>query len=136
MTNRLFLAVLIILVQSCNYNTYNSCQTKSLQVTATAFNSLAYQTNANPSITAFGDTLKPGLKHIAVSRDLLDSGLTHLTEVKIEGLEGTFLVTDKMNKRWRQRIDIYMGIDEHKAKLWGKKKVTISYCIPEKDTIY
>ena len=34
-----------------------------------------------------------------------------------------------MNKRWKKRIDIYMGTDVKKAKEWGKKKVTISYGI-------
>lgn len=51
---------------------------KTIHVTATAYNSLAYQTNKNPNITAFGDSLKPGLKYIAVSRDLLKIGLTHI----------------------------------------------------------
>lgn len=59
----------------------------------------------------------------------------HNTEVKIEGFDSTFLVKDKMNRRWRKRIDLYMGIDVKKAKEWGKKKVNISYCIPVKDTI-
>ena len=34
-----------------------------------------------------------------------------------------------MNRRWRQRIDIYMGTDVKKAKKWGKRKVNIAYCI-------
>ncbi|WP_241697196.1 3D domain-containing protein [Winogradskyella eckloniae] len=104
-------------------------------VTATAYNSLAYQTNSNPSITAFGDSLKPGLRYIAVSRDLLDSGLVHNTKVKIKGFDSLYTVKDKMHRRWRNRIDIYMGNDIEKAKKWGKKKVEIQYCIPQKDTL-
>lgn len=118
-----------------NCNSEKDCISKKLEVTATAYNSLAYQTNSNPLITAFGDSLKPGLRYIAVSRDLLDSGLVHNTEVKISGFDSLFLVKDKMNRRWRKRIDIYMGTDVKKAKEWGKKKVIIEYCIKARDTI-
>jgi len=107
-----------------------------MEVTSTAYNSLAYQTSSNPSITAFGDSLKPGLRYIAVSRDLLDSGLVHNTEVKIEGFDSLFTVKDKMNRRWRKRIDIYMGVDVKKARKWGKKKVNIEYCIKPKDSTH
>lgn len=103
----------------------------SRNVIATAYNSLAYQTNSNPHITAFGDSLKPGLKYIAVSRDLLRLGLKHNTPVKIEGLEGVYLVKDKMNSRWKNRIDIYMGVDVNAAKLWGRKQVCIDFGIPK-----
>lgn len=107
---------------------------ETLEVTATAYNSLAYQTNSNPSITAFGDSLKPGMKYIAVSRDLLALGLKHNTPVAVEGMEGIYLVKDKMHGRWRKRIDIYMGVDVKAAKQWGRKKIIITYGI-EKETI-
>jgi 3D (Asp-Asp-Asp) domain-containing protein len=67
------------------------------------------------------------MKAIAVSRDLIPVGLDHKTEVSIEGLKGKYVVLDKMNKRWKQKIDIYMGLDEHKARNWGKRKVNISW---------
>ena len=100
---------------------------KSMEVTATAFNSLKWQTAGDPSITAWGDTLKPGMKAIAVSRDLLDSGLYHNMVVSIDGLEGEYKVLDKMNKRWVRKIDIYMGSDIAKAREWGKQTVTIRW---------
>lgn len=100
---------------------------KPLKVTATAYNSLAYQTNDNPHITAFGDSLKPGLKYIAVSRNLLKLGLDYNTPVKIEGLEGIYIVKDKMHHRWTNKIDVYMGTEVKAAKEWGRKKVTIQY---------
>jgi 3D (Asp-Asp-Asp) domain-containing protein len=103
-----------------------------LTVTATAYNSVEAQTKqGNPSIAAWGDTLKPGMKAIAVSRDLIDSGLTHNTEVKIEGFEGTYLVKDKMNKRWTNKIDIYMGLNEEKARNWGKQQVNIYVAVKQ-----
>lgn len=108
-----------------------SCQqqapNRSLTVTATAYNSTLAQTNAQPGVTAFGDTLLPGVKAIAVSRDLLDSGLTYGTEVRIDSLPGTYRVMDKMNRRWRRKIDIYMGMDEAAARDWGKRRVIIHW---------
>ncbi|MBO6849287.1 MAG: 3D domain-containing protein [Marinobacter sp.] len=98
------------------------------EVTATAYNSVNSQTKAgDPALTAWGDTLKPGMKAIAVSRDLIEDGLTHGTEVTIEGMSGTYIVRDKMNKRWKDKIDIYMGVDVKAAREWGKRTVTISW---------
>ena len=100
----------------------------SRDVTATAYNSVNSQTKAgDPTLTAWGDTLKPGMKAIAVSRDLIDDGLTHGTEVTIDGLPGTYIVRDKMNKRWEDKINIYMGLEVEAAKEWGKRTVTISW---------
>ena len=106
---------------------------KPLEVTASAYNSLAYQTSSNPHITAFGDSLKPGLKYIAVSRDLQALGLDYNTPVKIEGLEGTYLVKDRMHSRRKNKIDIYMGTDVKAAKHWGRRKVTIHYGVMNKE---
>lgn len=100
---------------------------QELAVTATAYNSLPGQTQGDPKDTAFGDVLKPGMKAIAVSPDLLQAGLTHGTEVKIDGLPGTYAVRDKMPKRWRRRIDIYMGRSVKTARTWGKRTVAIHW---------
>jgi 3D (Asp-Asp-Asp) domain-containing protein len=103
----------------------------SLTVSASAYNSVTYQTGAgNPKITAWGDTLKPGLKVIAVSRDLIKKGLDYNTPVRIDGLEGVYFVKDKMHHRWKNKIDIYMGEDVKKAKNWGRKKIKIYYLVP------
>jgi 3D (Asp-Asp-Asp) domain-containing protein len=101
------------------------------EVTASAYNSVAWQTKSvNPNIAAWGDTLKPGMKCIAVSRDLLRQGLRHNTMVMIDTFPDTFYVKDKMNKRWKNRIDIYMGKDIKKAREWGKRKLDICYAVP------
>lgn len=125
---RYSLLVSFFIVLSCTKLTYNW---KTIEVTATAYNSLAYQTNSDPNITAFGDSLKPGMKCIAVSRDLLALGLKHNTPVTIEGLKGIYLVKDKMHSRWEKRIDIYFGVDVKAAREWGRKKITITYGIPK-----
>ena len=68
------------------------------------------------------------MKVIAVSRDLLTKyGLKHNTIVKIKGLPGTYRVADKMNKRFRKKIDIYMGNNRRKALKWGRRHVTIMW---------
>lgn len=105
-----------------------------LTVAATAYNSLAYQTDANPYITAFGDSLKPGLKYIAVSNDLHKLGLRYNTPVKIEGFDSIYWVKDRMHFRWKNKIDIYMGEDVQVAKQWGRRKVKIEYGVLINDT--
>ena len=106
-----------------------------LKVTATAYNSLPYQTSyEHPAITAWGDSIKPGVKWIAVSRDLLRNGLSYNTLVKVDTFEGYYLVKDKMNIKWKNRIDIYMGEDVKAAKKWGRRKIMIKYAVP-KDSV-
>ncbi|MCF8219333.1 MAG: 3D domain-containing protein [Bacteroidales bacterium] len=117
---------------------YTSCrdepETKTIEVHASAYNSHPSQTSyRNPSIAAWGDTLKPGMKAIAISRDLLDSGLTHKQQVKISGLEGKYTVLDKMNNRWKKRIDIYMGNNRDSALEWGIKTVKITWEVPDEN---
>ena len=135
--SRLLIAISMCLsFFNCKDDELSNYEWKSLEVTATAYNSLSYQTNDIPFITAFGDSLKPGVRYIAVSRDLLKLGLTHNTLVQVEGLEGTYLVKDKMHYRWRNKIDIYMGTDVKLAKEWGRRKVNISYRVEKlKDSL-
>lgn len=123
-----------VFILSCNTTKEDPYVWKSIEVTATAYNSVARQTQGNPIIAAWGDSLKPDVRSIAVSRNLIALGLKHNTPVKIEGFDSIFLVRDKMHRRWLNRIDIYMGTDINKAKEWGKKKLTIQYGIP-KDSI-
>jgi len=100
----------------------------TLKVTATAYNSLRAQTDSTPNIAAWGDRLRPGMRVIAVSRDLLRrSGLKHNTLVKIKGYPGTYRVKDKMNRRFRKRIDIYMGKNRRQARRFGTRKVVIQW---------
>lgn len=123
-----FVAILWLLFVLFFFSTCKTTETKELEVTATAYNSLPGQTHQNhPNIGAWGDTLKPGMKVIAVSRDLIEQGLFRNQLVEIEGLPGKFRVLDKMNSRWQQKIDIYMGINEERAKEWGTQKVTIKW---------
>lgn len=103
---------------------------KSIVVTASAYNSLDYQGVGNPSITAWGDTLNVEVQSVAVSRDLIERGIDYGTPIKIKGLEGVFIVNDKMHWRWKNKIDIYMGTDRNKALQWGRR--TVKICFPGK----
>ncbi len=106
----------------------NSSYSNRLKVTATAYTSHVGQTDSTPNIAAWGDRLRPGMKAIAVSRDLLKVyGLKRGQKVRIKGLKGEYLVLDKMNKRWRKKIDIYMGMNKRKALKWGRRKVDIMW---------
>ena len=116
-------AVICVLAASASADSIE----RSLVVTATAYNSLPEQTDAEPYLAAWGDPLAPGMKVIAVSRDLIPVGLDRHTPVKIEEFPGVYLVLDKMNKRWEKRIDIYMGHDLEAARAWGKRQVEISW---------
>jgi hypothetical protein len=49
----------------------------SAVVTATAYNSVEGQTSGDPTVGAWGDELKPGMKAIAVSRELCASFFSH-----------------------------------------------------------
>ena len=108
---------------------------KKLRVTATAYNSFPSQTSKiHPGITAWGDSIKPGMKIIAVSKDLIPLGLDYNTQVKIKGDTSIYLVKDKMHSKWKNRIDIYMGENKEKALKWGRKKITIQYRVKRDST--
>lgn len=107
----------------------------ALEVTASAYNSVVWQTDGEPNVAAWGDTLKPGMKVIAVSRDLLRQGLKYNTMVKIDTFSDTFYVKDKMHWKWRNKIDIYMGVDVKRAREWGRKKLMICYATPIIDSL-
>ena len=97
-----------------------------LRVTATAYSSHGSQTDSTPFLAAWNNRLRPGMKVIAVSRDLLYKyGMRNGTRVKIGGLPGIYRVRDKMNKRYKKRIDIYMGTNRKKALRWGRRSVVI-----------
>ncbi|MFK7603844.1 hypothetical protein ACI3L1_16705 [Deinococcus sp. SM5_A1] len=84
-------------------------------VRATAYNSLAGQTDSTPFITATGTRTRPGV--VALSRDLLRS-FPYGTRITIEDLSGrynnllrgrTFIVEDTMAARKTGSLDIWMG---------------------------
>ena len=97
-----------------------------LRVTATAYSSHKGQTDKTPFLAAWNNRIRPGMKIVAVSRDLITRyGLRNGTKIRIGGLKGYYRVRDKMNKRFRRRIDIYMGVNRRRALRWGRRSVVI-----------
>ncbi|RLA76987.1 MAG: hypothetical protein DRG30_01490 [Epsilonproteobacteria bacterium] len=99
---------------------------RKLRVQATAYTSHGNQTDSTPFLAAWNNRIRPGMKIIAVSRDLITKyGLGNGKKVRIQGLPGYYTVRDKMNKRYTKRIDIYMGMNRRKALRWGRKRTVI-----------
>jgi len=89
------------------------------KVVVTAYNPTTSQCDEDPLIAASMRKVRAGT--IAVSRDLFDQGWVFGRKVRIEGL-GIFEINDLMNKRFSQRIDIFMW-DEGQARQFGKKNI-------------
>ena len=98
------------------------------EVTATVYNAVPAQTNSDPSHTAsmFKLDLSNPYKHriIAVSRDLLIK-FPMGTKVRVSGTkyDGIYVVRDKMNKRYKKRIDILINVDMKIGK-WDNVVIT------------
>ena len=102
-----------------------------LEVQASAYNSVPEQTDSTPSLSASGVVLEPGMRAIAVSKDLLDMGLGYGTVVRIDQVPGEWVVLDRMHHRWQRKIDLYMGVDVQAAREWGVRSVRIRWQPPE-----
>ena len=78
-------------------------------------------------LSAWIHRLEPGMRAIAVSRDLARLGLVHGRKVRIDGLRGEWVVRDRMPERWKRRIDVYMGEDLDAALAFGRRRVRIHW---------
>ena len=109
---------------------------KCMEVKASAYNSISNQTRPGTSgrITAWGDTLTDKIQSVAISRDLLDSGMVHGTMLYIEGFKEPFKVNDKMNRRFKNKIDIHLGTDIKAARAFGNQKLNICFEVPENES--
>jgi 3D (Asp-Asp-Asp) domain-containing protein len=99
------------------------CPENIRQVRATAYNAEEAQTDDTPTICAWGDKIRPGI--IAISRDLEALGLSRGTKVHVEGY-GWLTVLDRMHKRKKNQIDIYM-LKRQDALEFGVQELTISW---------
>ena len=102
---------------------------KTCLVKATAYNAMPAQTDDTPTICAWGDRVRPGI--IAVSRDLEKQGLTRGREVDIQGF-GKMVVLDRMHKRKKNQIDIYMEKYEDAIE-FGVQELKITWNLDEKE---
>ena len=82
-----------------------------IPVTVTAYTACPSECDSTPFITASNKTIYIGV--IALSRDIeKDLGLKFGETIYVKGI-GHFTFEDRMNKRWKRRVDIY---------IWKQKK--------------
>jgi len=88
-------------------------------VSMTAYSSTPDQTDDSPFITANGTRVRDGI--VAVN------GVPFGTKIKIPELYGdkVFVVTDRMNKRYTDRVDIWMETREEAIQFGVKHSVKI-----------
>jgi 3D (Asp-Asp-Asp) domain-containing protein len=103
----------------------DTLHTNKRTVTATAYTSHQNQTDSTPFEPACGGDLRDGRRAIAVSTDLFRHGLKCGVKVRINGNE--YVVRDRMNNRFSNRIDLYAGLDSHAARQFGKRAVEIEW---------
>ncbi len=90
---------------------------KITQVVATAYNSLSWQTDDTPFITASGSHTRHGV----IAANFLPIG-THVRLPELYG-DTVFVVEDRMNKKYyRGRIDVWMP-EYRDAKIFGVKRL-------------
>ena len=101
-------------------------------VMATVYNAVPSQTDSTPLITASNkhiDANNPGKhKWIAVSRDLERYGFTFGVKVCVENagiMNGVWTVEDRMNKRFKNKIDFLVNNNIMLGK-WDKVKITLN----------
>lgn len=82
----------------------------------TMYSSTERQTDTTPFITATGKDVKMGY----VACNFLPIG----TKLIIEGFDIQFEVQDRMNKKFKDRIDVWVP-SERMATLWGIKKLKV-----------
>ena len=100
-------------------------------VTATIYHAVPEQTDSSPFVTASLANINPsdpgGHRWIAVSRDLEELGFTFDVKVCVEGagdLNGDWCVNDRMNARWKHRIDFLVDTTR-KTGYWKNVKLTL-----------
>ncbi len=91
---------------------------RSMIVAATAYTSDPAETDSTPFITANGTRVRDGI----IAANFLRFG----TRVRIPQYYGdkVFVVTDRMNPKFNERIDIWMN-DKAQAYAWGVRRVKI-----------
>ena len=103
----------------------------TILVTATIYHAVPEQTDNTPFITASNSIINAnnpqGHRWIAVSRDLEKLGYTFGVKVCVDGagdLDGIWTVQDRMNKRFKNRIDFLVN-KELKGGKWNNIKISI-----------
>jgi len=132
--NTIYITVIDIKNQSAFETIFNSIDTLNQQykVTVTMYNAVEGQCDADPLVTAGMYKINPNKasehKWVALSRDMLkrwDGEFDYGDKISIKGAghkDGIYTVTDTMNKRYKNRIDILETVG---TPLYKFKDVTI-----------
>lgn len=93
----------------------------SQMVTVTAYTRYESCSNRPDCLTASGKPVVVG--HAAMSRDLERKGLRFGDKIHLVGI-GFFILEDRMHRRWRNRVDIFMD-DYRDAKNFGIRRAVM-----------
>lgn len=104
------------------YIPYTVTNHEKLEVDITFYTSRPEETDSTPFITADGTRVRDGI--IAISRDLFEH-FDYGDSLFVDGY-GWFEVRDCMNKRWKKRVDIWVG-SKKVAIRNGKKRGNIRW---------
>lgn len=103
----------------------------TILVTATVYNAVPGQTDNTPLITASGAHISEenAINHcwVAVSRDLEAQGFKMRSKILVEGTgmyDGVWTIQDRMNRRWKKKIDFLVN-EEVKLGKWKNIKITL-----------
>jgi len=81
-----------------------------IPVVVTAYNAVGAQTDSTPEITASNKRVKSGM--VALSRDIEEEFNFRFGDTVVIKSLGAFTFEDRMNKRWKRRVDIFMPSEE------------------------
>lgn len=95
--------------------------------TVTAYSPRKQETDSTPFINACNKRVAQGT--VAVSRDLWAAGFTCGKKVLIQG-HGYFIVQDKMNARWENRVDIFFNRTKH-AYRFGTQRLVVGLVVDQ-----
>ena len=85
----------------------------------TMYNSLEDQTDNSPCIAAWGENICESKDNVCAT-----NAFPRNTVLEIKGL-GTCIVKDRMNSRYKERIDWYAGMDKDRAIKFGIKNLIV-----------
>ena len=111
------------LVKDNEGNPVGLIQEEKITRIVTAYNSVPWQTDDTPCIGAFGDDLcvlhKVG--DLSCAADL-----EYGTKLWIPPFQNWCTVRDRMARKFKDRVDLFMGDDIEGAKKFGKQKLTLT----------
>ena len=88
----------------------------------TAYNSFESQTDSSPCVSADSSNI---CERYAKGEQICAANFVPLgTKLRIDKF-GTCTVADRMNKKYGNRVDIYMGMDLERALKFGKQRLAI-----------